>query len=138
MRIEWTPPVRPATARRDERGAAAAGRSFAGQISEEAAPASTPAASPVVSIDGLFALQEVSDAITGRRRAVARGKALLDRLDRLRLALLDGTLPREDLRALGRLAREQGPIVQDGGLAEVLAEIELRVAVELAKLGEEL
>jgi hypothetical protein len=85
-------------------------------------------------VDGLFALQEVADELSGRRRAAARGSALLDRLDELRLGLLSGTLPRAQLEALRQLAREHGPTADDPKLAAILSDIELRVAVELAKL----
>ena len=40
------------------------------------------------------------------------------------------------LAALARLAGETAPLVDDPRLAEILAEIELRAAVELAKLGD--
>ncbi len=134
MRIDWTPPLRPAATRRDERGAAGTDRSFSTQVSGDTAPPPVSSSTSISSVDGLFALQEVVDALTGRRRAVARGGLLLDRLDELRLALLTGSLPPDKLRDLERLAREQGPLVDDPNLREVLAEIELRVAVELAKL----
>ena len=136
MRIEWTPPLRPATTRRDERGAGAGDQSFAGALDGEAAAAPTTAPASLGSVEGIFALQEVSDALTGRRRAVARGASLLDHLEELRLGLLNGIIPRERLRDLVRLLRENMPAVDDPKLAEVLADIELRVAVELAKLGE--
>jgi len=85
-------------------------------------------------VDGLFALQEVADELSGRRKAAARGAALLDRLDELRLGLLSGKMPRAQLEALRQLAREHGPTADDPKLAAILSDIELRVAVELAKL----
>lgn len=136
MRIVGTPPLRTAATRRDERGAPAADNSFSSAVGNEATARPATATAALATVDGLFALQEVADGLTGRRRAVARGKSLLDKLDELRLALLDGAVPRARLYDLARLAREQGPLVDDPQLAEVLAEIELRVAVELAKLGE--
>jgi Class II flagellar assembly regulator len=136
MRIEWTPPLRPTTPRRDERGTNGGDRGFAQALGAEAPPAPATAAAAPNPVGGLFALQEMADALTGRRRAVARGQALLDYLDELRLALLSGILPRERLAALARLARDSVQQVDDPRLAAILAEIELRAAVELAKLGE--
>lgn len=137
MRIDGTPPLRTASvARRDDRGGQTVDRSFAGSVGGDVNAAPASAAMAPATIEGLFALQEVADALVGRRRAVARGKALLDRLDELRLGLLAGVLPRARLHELERLAREQAPLVDDPHLSEVLAEIELRVAVELAKLAE--
>jgi hypothetical protein len=136
MRIEWSPPLRPANAKRDERGASSE-RSFASGLSGEAAgSAKTQSSAATRAVEGLLALQEVADAHTGRRRAVARGQNLLDRLDELRVAMLTGVVPRADLAALARLSRESVALVDDPQLAEILAEIELRAAVELAKLGE--
>jgi Class II flagellar assembly regulator len=134
MRIDWSPKLQAATQRRDSRGAEG-GSNFADAIANEkqTAPASTTAAAPAA-IDGLFVLQEVAEDLNGRRRAAARGERLLDRLEDLRLALLSGKMPRAQLDQLRSLAKEHGPTVDDPQLAAVLAEIELRVAVELAKL----
>jgi hypothetical protein len=59
---------------------------------------------------------------------------MLDRLDDIRIALLTGSLPRGQLENLRRMAQERGEILNDPQLQSVLDEIELRVAVELAKL----
>lgn len=131
MRVEWSPSLPAAGAKRDPRAAGADG-SFAETLgADEAGSARASVAPP--SIDNLFVLQEVSDAVTGRKRAAQRGDALLDRLEDLRLALLAGTLPRGQLETLRRLSRER---VEPGDerLAAILGEIDLRVAVELAKL----
>jgi hypothetical protein len=134
MRIEWTPPLRPASQRRDERGTVT-DRSFAPTLgSETAAKVAAPAAA--TAIEGLMALQEISDEAGGRRRAIAHGDKLLDALDGLRHALLAGALPRARIEELGRLAAEAVPLTHDPRLAEILGEIELRAAVELAKLGD--
>ena len=63
-----------------------------------------------------------------------RGSSMLDRLDDIRIALLTGSLPRGQLENLRRMAQERGEILNDPQLQSVLDEIELRVAVELAKL----
>jgi hypothetical protein len=134
MRIEWTPALRPATQRRDER-AAAADRSFSlGQGSEASAAGGAQGPLNTEALAGLLSLQEISDELTGRRRAVAQGEKFLDALDGLRLALLEGNLPRAQLAALASLVQGHIALVDDPRLAEILAEIELRAAVELAKL----
>jgi hypothetical protein len=134
MRIEWTPSLRPATQRRDDRSTVA-GRTFSLSQSGETAATAGPQATPVTdAVTGLFSLQEVEDELSGRRRAMARGDSLLDALDGLRLALLDGAMPRAQLAALGQLAQQHAALVDDPRLAAILAEIELRAAVELAKL----
>jgi len=134
MRIDGAPQIQTNTATRRDARAPNSGSDFATALTNEqpAAPTSAPTAPPAV--NGLFALQEVADSLTGRRRATARGIALLDKLDELRVALLTGRFPRSQLEALRQLAREHGPTVDDPALAAILQEIELRVAVELAKL----
>ncbi len=134
MKVAWAPQLQSTRARRDVR-AGGDGRNFADEIPGEVATTQTSAPSTLSSVDGLFLLQEVGDEATGRRRrAAARGTALLDRLDDLRIALLSGSLPRNQLEQLRHLAREQSDGGGDPQLAAILSEIELRVAVELAKL----
>lgn len=86
-------------------------------------------------IDALLALQGVEEPGERRRKAVKRGRTALDALDALKLGLLSGTL---DTSALARLKSVAAGLVEstgDPGLDTVLAEIELRVGVELAKIG---
>src|SRR5471032_927300 len=107
-------------------------------VSEEVAPRNTPAASSLRSIstlDALMALQGVDDPLERKKRAVAKGRNALDVLDSLKVGLIDGsvdgsTLSRLKVAAEG-LTEESG----DSGLDTVLGEINLRVAVELAKAG---
>ena len=89
----------------------------------------------VSTLDALIALQGVGDPTERRKRAVARGRHALDVLDKLKLSLLDGSVDRSMLARLkvaaDGLTEESG----DPGLDQVLGEIDLRVAVELAKAG---
>lgn len=134
MRIEWTPPVRRTTARRDDKTDTASGEKFAAALSGDAPAAPAAAAPGLTAVDALLVAQELPDPLAGRRRAVHRGNALLDRLEELRLGLLAGILSRERLDELTRLAGTVRETVDDPRLGEVLDEIDLRVAVELAKL----
>lgn len=88
----------------------------------------------VSTLQALMTLQEVGTPLERRRRAAARGVRLLDALDHLKIGLLDGLLPRGAVESLAREAREQRGMTDDAGLDAVLAEIETRAAVELAKL----
>jgi len=136
MRVEWTPPLRRSTARRDDKTGIADGEKFASALQEEP-PAQAPAAPPKLNpLDALLSLQELPDALAGRRRAVQRGSSLLDRLEDLRLGLLAGIVPRERLQQLAELAQSARDGVDDPRLAELLDQIDLRVAVELAKLAQ--
>jgi len=100
--------------------------------------AATAGIAPLTSLAGVLAAQEVDEPLTGRRRARQRGDQLLDALDELKVALLDGKLPPSKLRALQSLAAAQRGRADDPELQVVLDEIELRTAVELAKLDREL
>ena len=81
----------------------------------------------------MLSLQEVPDALDRRTRARRRGEQLLDVLDRVRLALLAGALAPHQLADLAQLVRSRRDAVDDPRLAEILDEIDLRAAVELAK-----
>mgnify|MGYP002701155056 FL=1 len=68
-----------------------------------------------------------------RRRAIRRGSRLLDRREALKLAQLAGQGGAEALSALSLTGREERPDAEDAGLNAVLDQVDLRVAVELAK-----
>jgi len=86
-------------------------------------------------IDALIALQGIEDPVERRRRAVKHGRRALDALDELKLGLLAGTLDQATMLRLKAVAADLGDGSGDDRLDQVLAEIDLRVAVELAKAG---
>ncbi|MCC7265894.1 MAG: flagellar assembly protein FliX [Caulobacteraceae bacterium] len=88
----------------------------------------------VVSVDALLALQDVGGPLERRRRQVRRSSRLLDRLDEIKLALLEGRMTRDAVLSLKPALREQREAVGEAPLQLVLDEIETRAAVELAKL----
>lgn len=134
MRIDPNRPILPASPRRDGKSGSGSGVGFGAAVSGEQ-PVSGPTASrPLPSVDGLFQLQEVPDALAQRRRAVQRGSTLLDRLDDLRMALLSGSLSPGQIAELQRAVASERGLVDDPRLLAVLDEIDLRAKVELAKL----
>lgn len=98
-------------------------------------PSGPAAAAPLATLDALLAVQnEAHGPGERRRRSLRRGHDLLAALDGVKAGLLGGRVRAGDLRALtGRLA-ERGELSGDAGLDDVLAQIELRAQVELAKL----
>ncbi len=96
--------------------------------------APTHGVSGVGSLDALITLQAADEPLGRRRRAIRRAGRLLDELDQLKLALLDGGLAETELRRLADAVREQREGVGDPGLESLLDQIETRAAVELAKL----
>lgn len=92
------------------------------------------ASAAVVSVDALITLQDVGGPLERRRRAVGRAGRILDVLEDLKLALLDGGISGADLERLQRAVRESRAATDDPRLEGLLDEIETRAAVELAKL----
>jgi hypothetical protein len=90
--------------------------------------------SGVGSIDALIALQEVDGPLERRRRSVKRAGVILDVLDDIKLALLDGDIAPTALERLMGAVQRQRESVDDPRLEGLLDEIEVRAAVELAKL----
>jgi hypothetical protein len=82
-----------------------------------------------------LALQGVEDSTERRKRAVKRGRDALDVLDDLKIGLLSGSLDPATVQRLRAAASDLKANSGDEGLDSVLAEIELRVEVELAKAG---
>ena len=102
---------------------------------EAGTPAAVSGAAPLNGVDALLALQEVEGRSDSDAQGQRRGADLLDRLEELRLALLGGRISPGVIERLAELAASERARVQDPRLAEILGEIELRAAVELAKLG---
>lgn len=97
-----------------------------------AVAASGPA--PVTSLDAILALQGGAEPPAQRRaRQARRGRDALEALEQLEAGLLAGRAPaglRAELDSLQRAAEPTG----DEGLDAILAEIDIRLAVEAAKL----
>jgi hypothetical protein len=120
----------PATARRSSSGTFTIAEGTASQPQTAAVALRT-----VGGIDALIALQGVEDPIERRRRVVKHGRRALDALDELKLGLLAGTLDQATMLRLKSAAADLKEGSGDERLDSVLAEIDLRVEVELAKAG---
>lgn len=122
------------------RADAGSGASFVPVTGE--APARTPAtsagAAPLAGLDALIALQAVDEVDPerprARRKAVRRGRDILDLLDRVKIGLLYGEVSTSDLDSILGILSELEPS-GDEALDSLIAEIGLRAEVELAKLG---
>jgi Class II flagellar assembly regulator len=107
-------------------------------VSETSAPQAKPATVALQTlggIDALIALQGFEEPAERRRRAVKHGRRALDALDELKLGLLAGNLDQGTLLRLKSVAADLKDGSGDPALDQVMAEIDLRVAVELAKAG---
>jgi hypothetical protein len=138
MKITPFFPVAPgATTQRTRRTSSTGGANFSEFLSgaEDATETgeARPAA-PVSSLAGILSVQEVSDEEVKRQKAYKQASLTLDTLEELRNALLLGGVPMHVLTRLSQRIAEQKLEVNDPHLLAVMKDIELRAAVELAKL----
>jgi len=110
-------------------------------VSKEPAPRSAPAGGSLRMVGGIEALialqgvEDVEDPLERRKRAIKRGRLALDALDELKIGLLGGAFSGPMLTKLQALAAQLKLGSGNADLDAVLGEIELRVEVEIAKLG---
>jgi hypothetical protein len=136
MKVNGPNGVGPAATSRGAARGAADGFSLpdTGEVAD-AAPASRVSATlSVSSIDALLALQEVGGPLERKRKAVRRAGAILDVLDEVKLALLDGGVSTAALERLMSAVRLERGGADEPRLQGLLDEIETRAAVELAKI----
>lgn len=137
MKINGPNPLVPNSAiRRTGRADRRPGAEFAGHLpgGEDTSTAKSVGVGAAQTIESLLSLQEVGEDPRRRKRAMQRGLDLLDRLDDIRIALLSGGMPKEQLQRLAEALKTRKEPVADPRLAQILDEIEIRAAVELAKL----
>lgn len=131
MRIEAQTSVGKAAA--SKLGSARRAGGFSALVGSDAA-AQAQTSAPVGLIGSVVVLGGSDDAAGRRSRGLAEANALLDELEGIRRSLLLGDVSQSHLGALsGKL--EMLPDDIEPGLATILDEIRLRVAVELAKLS---
>jgi hypothetical protein len=116
-------------------GRRAGASSFTLPARESATSAPSAGVSSAGSLDTLLAVQAEGDATERKKRQARRGHDLLDGLDRLKSALLSGRVQIAELERLKTMLSARREATDDPRLDDVLAHIELRAAVELAKLG---
>ena len=134
MRVETKPSV--ATGARGGVRRAGDSQRFSLADAEHAArPTGAASAAGIGGVDNLLILQGEEDPSERRRRTLKRGHDLLDALDRLKAALLSGQVPVADLKRMALTLKDRAGPSGDPRLDELIAHIELRAKVELAKLG---
>lgn len=138
MRIEGTGRSAKTGASGKARRSGGSGEAFVIEAAEQspgsAATASAANVSGVETLDAILALQSVDDSLHAKRKAVARGHALVDALEDLKADLLAGRVDAAVLNRMSVLVR-QNKGHDDPQLDALVADVELRVRVELAKFG---
>ncbi|MDD4557068.1 MAG: flagellar assembly protein FliX [Alphaproteobacteria bacterium] len=86
--------------------------------------------------EAIFAAQMVGDEEEQekKKKLLKRANGLLEKLESIRNALLDGYISMDKLVEISRFVKEQKITSEDEKLKIIVEEIELRVEVELAKL----
>jgi hypothetical protein len=139
MKVEPTSPRPTTTVRKAGSTSATGSGGFAKALSDtqQSHGPSMPVSVGFTDLNTVLALQEAPDATRGRarKRAQERGNMMLDQLEEIRLGLLLGTIPMAKLEQLATLVRAKREQIDDPKLLAILDEIELRAAVELAKLS---
>mgnify|MGYP002629659814 CR=1 FL=1 len=140
MKVSRVGPTKEAGGAKKKPKASGAGGAFADSLKGVQGPSPTSGAleaSSVRGVDAMLAAQEVpvsqSDDRT-RKKLQDYGDDLLDRLDDLRLGILLGAYSKDKLAELAQRLRQKRDNSEDRKLNEIIAEIELRVEVEIAKL----
>lgn len=114
------------------------GDSFSSYLQKTASSGSAPISGTgnIAVADAIFATQMVGNEEERemRRKMVKRGQQLIEKLEEIRDSLLAGHISKERLIDISRMVKERSINASDERLNEIMAEIELRVEVELAKL----
>jgi hypothetical protein len=134
LRIDGSSRTSSVSARGGVRGGASSGIFQLDSGAPAARAATVSSTAPAQGIEALLALQAVEDPIFAKKKAIRRGKSLLDTLDDIKADLLVGHVSEGRLNLLMAIvgqAREKS----EPGLDRLLDDIELRVRVELAKFG---
>jgi hypothetical protein len=94
------------------------------------------ATSSVGHVDAILAVQQTADATDHKSRGLMMdyGNEMLDRLEQLRISILNGAISKDRLQDMARRLRERTSNSDDPRLNELIDDIELRVEVEIAKL----
>jgi len=135
MRINGTSRSNALNSRVGARGSQKGGGVFgASQQAGASKPAPAGPLQSATGIDAILALQGVEDPRIAKKRALKHGRSMLDTLEEMKTDLLTGQVSEGRLNRLMALvtrARQQA----DPDLDALIADIELRARVELAKLG---
>ncbi len=139
MKIDGPNPVRGnAPVKKKDAASAAASTDFFSLISTDSVANSSgqPVGDiqPSTSLDALLTLQEMPDDERRAHEAIKHSQVTIDTLEKLRHALLMGTIPAHLLGELQAVVHHQQQQVSDPRLRAIMQDIELRASVELAKI----
>jgi hypothetical protein len=118
-------------------GASESSESFGSMMTPET-PSAAPTQGPqsIAHVDALLAVQGAEDPTAGasKKRMRKRSNDLLDGLERIRMAMLGGTMTVGDMINIADVVASHREKIQDPSLTGIMDEIDLRAQVELAKM----
>lgn len=138
MKITEHTPLKPAGSASIKKRANVTGSAFETYLDASSAESvsetgsGTPVA--VTSLDTMLSIQQLTEEEARRKKVVGKAHEALNQLEKLRHSLLMGQIPAYVLRNLSNILAEHRERLVDPRLNEVIDDIELRAAVELAKL----
>lgn len=118
-------------------GASSGGASFGDFIAKDTeAATTTPGAQSIAQMDALLAIQGAEDPTAGasKKRMRKRSIVILDELDKIRNAMLSGTLTIGHMIDIADVVASHREKIMDPALTSLMDEIDLRAQVELAKM----
>tara|TARA_Y100001001_G_C7900763_1_gene271541 strand:- start:304 stop:765 length:462 start_codon:yes stop_codon:yes gene_type:complete len=110
---------------------------FSALISTAAGDAEAATASKsIASVNSLLSVQETDDPAkrAAKQRMAKRGHDILDALEQIKMALINGNLRYSHLENIGDMVARNRERIDDPEMAALLDEIDLRAQVEIAKL----
>lgn len=131
----------PSKTKKKDKAGGEGGASFDSLVSKEASE--SPVAGQTQSIakmDALLAIQGAEDPTQGpaRRRMRQRAGHILDGLDKIRMAMLNGNLTVGHMVDIADVVASHREKITDPALTSIMDEIDLRAQVELAKMRQAL
>lgn len=109
---------------------------FVSSLSGAQGPSAAGAPQSVASVASLLAAQSVEDPTekAARKKMIRRADLVLEELDKLHLAVLRGAVSMDHMIGIADMVSAHKERVTDAKLSALLAEIDLRAQVELAKM----
>ncbi|MEB3701449.1 Flagellar assembly protein FliX [Candidatus Bealeia paramacronuclearis] len=136
MKIDTTSQIRRTAGKSGVKSKAPADGTFADNLSitETPLPQEIVDISSLSAMPGLLSIQEFPSLSPEDRKHILNSEKILNNLDALQLALISGKISASTLESLKNNIGEEWKTSQDPQLKSLLEEIEIRGAVELAKL----
>ncbi len=137
MKVEGPGKAQGASKTKKSGGVSSAGGNFGDMVTGGAKEsAKTTATRSIAQVDALLAIQGAEDPTerASRGRAMRRSTAVLDGLEKIRVAMLTGNLTVGHMVDIADVVAAHREKIMDPALTSIMDEIDLRAQVELAKM----